>query len=172
MKSEKWRMENAGGAPGGTSQTPSGKSHQQPFGKVINRRAEKLSTGAAKSKKKKSPFKNTPKKKKNGKYIFSKYSIRVRTRDAGAGAREERDLAVFAAQIAAREAAQAFGGTDRDLYLWTGAAYALGADTFHEIFLRQRSENLADGMPRDVRRAFQAKLNIILASTFGKGGAR
>jgi len=142
MKNAKLRMENAAeGAPAGGADGVI----NSPSAKVINR------AGTAK---KKSPFKNTLKK-KNGKYSLGFLIKRGRVQ---ARAYAGRCDGAIPEQAAAIEAVEAFGGTARDLHLWAGAAFALGLDDFLEVFRQQIAENAADGMPRDVRRAFQAKL--------------
>ena len=162
MKSEKWRMENAGGAPGGTSQTPSGKSHQQPFGKVINRRAKKLSTGAAKSKKKKSPFKNTLKKKNDGDgniYYFSIPSPRARAR-ARVRARFFDPAIADEVDAAVDEAMAQTGGSARFRRIWCFYCLRLGINTF----LDQLDSVMSCARQGEIRypaQAFHARLRRI-----------
>lgn len=132
--------------------------------KVINSPGDELSTGRSAAKKK-SPFKNTLKK-KNGKYTGLSGLIKRGRAQARTYAR--RCCSAIPEQVAAIESVEAFNGTAEDLYLWTGAAFALGLDDFLDLFRQQVAENAADGNPRNLRRAFQAKLNSRLAALCGK----
>ena len=126
-----------------------------PGGKIINR---------PKSAKKKSPFKNTLKK-KNGKYNLG---ILIKRARAQARAYARRYDGAVPEMVAAIEAVEAFGGGELDLHLWSGAAFALGLDAYLDILRQQLAENRADGLPRDTRRAFQAKLSRALADRLGE----
>ena len=130
---------------------------------VINSPAEKLST-PPETPKKKSPFKNTLKK-KNGIYNLG---ILIKRARAQARAYARRSDGAVPEMVAAVEAVEAFGGGELDLRLWSGAAFALGLDAFLDILRQQLAENRADGLPRDTRRAFQAKLSRALADRLGE----
>lgn len=127
-----------------------------PHGEVINR---------PKKAKKKYPFENTLKK-KNGKYNLGILIKRGRAQArAQARAYARRHDGAIPEMVAAVEA---FGGGEPDLRLWSGAAFALGLDAFLDILRQQLAENRADGLPRDTRRAFQAKLSRALADRLGE----
>ena len=131
--------------------------------KVINSPGEQV-VDRPKPAKKKSPFKNTLKK-KNGKYKLGNLIKRAR---AQARAYARRSDGAVPEMVAAIEAVEAFGGGELDLRLWSGAAFALGLDAYLDILRQQLAENKADGLPRDTRRAFQAKLSRALADRLGE----
>ena len=158
MKSEKWRMENAGGAPGGTSQTPSGKSYQQPFGKVINRRV----SDAKKARKKRS-IKERGKETRPGYINILSNALRPRG-GAGAHARISR---YREAGAAADEILSLFGHAARDRGIW--AFYCYHHDV--EIILEKAREIHSRWRQGELKNPVTAFQHWLIDS-FGKGGAR
>ena len=125
--------------------------------KVINSPGDQV-VDRPKPAKKKSPFKNILKK-KNGKYKLGNLIKRAR---AQARAYARRSDGAVPEMVAAIEAVEAFGGGELDLRLWSGL------DAYLDIRRQQLAENKAAGLPRDTRRAFQAKLSRALADRRGE----